>query len=607
MQRLSLAVILLTVLIASAFTAVAFADVSVGVKKGDWIQYNVHVTGNPPGDHNIQWASMNVTDVEGTAITVDIQTLFNNGTLYPEHITFNLATGILGDDFFIPVNLSVGDQFYDKYQGNITITSIQQRTAAGAQRTVMSGATNYTTYYWDRATGILVAARSIETDQNYTMTTDTNATNIWQPDVQAPEIIGLQPQVFYATMVAVVIVGVALAVVAANWVRQRKQKPLLLSLEAVGAVFVAIFLAAYLGGMLMTPSTTVLHSEPAFKVPLIIFGVALLILILANAVLAALEKSQLKSTFPLKVGLLIVAASYFLYNLHSLFTLQWIGEWNHFGGSFSSAIFLEDTTSFAGIIARFIGGILAIGVVMFYFSRGLPSTQKTYRVLKWVLVFEAIYWISLIPTAGVNVYFALTLHMSTNVLLSNLAWTTIPSIVESIAPPIALLILTSKLGPNKPINKAIKWALISGTTYVVVFWLTNTGSWMLTVQSKSIQYLTTYPQHLLSFALTAFGLLALAIYAAYSTKKSTGAQTLQELNLRAVGAIIALLGMYFLWNYLSWVFFNGAWSDWYAWFLGHNLDLWMLSLPLLGLPLLFSDKPVNTCPNNYAHHSTFNK
>ena len=172
--------------------------------------------------------------------------------------------------------------------------------------------------------------------------------------------------------------------------------------------------------------------------------------------------------------------------------------------------------------------------------------------------------------------------MSTNVLLSNLAWTTIPSISESIAPPIALLILTSKLGPNKPINKAIKWALISGTTYVVVFWLTNTGSWMLTVQSKSIQYLTTYPQHLLSFALTAFGLLALAIYAAYSTKKSTGAQTLQELNLRAVGAIIALLGMYFLWNYLSWVFFNGAWSDWYAWFLGHNLDLWMLSLPLLG-------------------------
>ena len=54
--------------------AVAVSDVSVGVKQGDWIQYNVFVTGNPPGDHNIKWASMNVTDVQGTAITLDIQT-----------------------------------------------------------------------------------------------------------------------------------------------------------------------------------------------------------------------------------------------------------------------------------------------------------------------------------------------------------------------------------------------------------------------------------------------------------------------------------------------------------------------------------------------------
>ena len=36
--------------------------------------------------------------------------------------------------------------------------------------------------------------------------------------------------------------------------------------------------------------------------------------------------------------------------------------------------------------------------------------------------------------------------------------------------------------------------------------------------------------------------------------------------------------MYFLWNYLTWIYFGGdaVWSTWYAWFLGHNLDLWML-------------------------------
>jgi hypothetical protein len=255
---------------------------------------------------------------------------------------------------------------------------------------------------------------------------------------------------------------------------------------------------------------------------------------------------------------------------------------------------LEDTTSFVGIVFRFIGSLIAIGAVAFYFSKGLPSNQKTYRLLKWILVFEALYWISLIPTAGVNVYFILNrlARLSATSLLSNLAWTTIPSIVESIAPPIALLVLASKLGLNKPVNKAIKWALISGASYVVVFWLTNTGEWVLTVwglRGKGVGYLTNYTQNMLSFVLTLFGLLALAIYTGYFTWKSRGVQTLQDLNLKTVGGIITALGMYFLWNYLTWIFFGGdyVWSSWYAWFLGHNLDLWMLSLPLVGLALLF--------------------
>ncbi|UCC58308.1 MAG: hypothetical protein JSW14_08200, partial [Candidatus Bathyarchaeum sp.] len=53
--------------------------------------------------------------------------------------------------------------------------------------------------------------------------------------------------------------------------------------QGVGAVFVAVFLAAYLGGL---PSTDVLHSEPIFRIPLIIFGAALLILILATVIMA---------------------------------------------------------------------------------------------------------------------------------------------------------------------------------------------------------------------------------------------------------------------------------------------------------------------------------
>jgi len=67
---------------------------------------------------------------------------------------------------------------------------------------------------------------------------------------------------------------------------------LLLAVQGVGAVFAGIFLAAYLGGMFMKPSTTVLHSEPAFKIPLTVFGIVLLALILATVVLAAASKKK---------------------------------------------------------------------------------------------------------------------------------------------------------------------------------------------------------------------------------------------------------------------------------------------------------------------------
>jgi hypothetical protein len=156
--------------------------------------------------------------------------------------------------------------------------------------------------------------------------------------------------------------------------------------------------------------------------------------------------------------------------------------------------------------------------------------------------------------------------------------------------------LVFALKPDKPLKAAIKWGLIAGTLYVFVFWINNTCMWIATLMVKGTGYLTAYPENLLSFALTTIGLLALAVFTAYFTKTSIGTETLEKLNLRTIGAIITVLGLYFLWNYLTWIYFGGdhLWSDWYAWFLGHNLDLWMLSLPLVGLPLLFKRRATET-------------
>ena len=208
--------IILTVLLAGASAAAVLGDVSAGVKKGDWVTYQVNVSGNPPADHDIKSASMNVTDVQDATLTLDIVSEYSNGTLYSQRITLNLATGVLGDDFFIPPNLDAGDQFYDSYQGNITITRTEQQTIAGAERTVVLGSTNTTNYVWDRTTGVLVAAESFEPD--YTMVTSIAETNIWQPDIP-----GVQPPLYAAIATAVIIITV-LAVLLAVWIKKRKQQ-----------------------------------------------------------------------------------------------------------------------------------------------------------------------------------------------------------------------------------------------------------------------------------------------------------------------------------------------------------------------------------------------
>ena len=304
--------------------------------------------------------------------------------------------------------------------------------------------------------------------------------------------------------------------------------------------------------------------------------------------------AELKFYSPLKIGLLIVAIAYFLFTFHAMFTLTWIGEWENLG-SVSFWIFITDIAASLGLICRFVASIIAVAAVVFYFAKKGLSEPTMYKVLKWILFLEAIYWVPLIVSGVWGVLpvglssFGEIPGLSFNVIL--LVTTGIPCLVSSIAIPFALFKLVSKLKPNKPTADAIKWGLIAGTTYVFVLWLNNTGMWITALLSKGTEYIGAYPENLLSFALTIYGLPALAIFTAYFTGKSVsaGADAFEKLHLKALGFIIVALGLYFLWNYLTWIFFGGdhLWSDWYAWFLGHNLDLWMLSLPLVGLPLLF--------------------
>jgi hypothetical protein len=203
----------ITLLIIFVGIGIVLAEISVGVKKGDWIEYQAVFTGTPPAGHEVTRARTEVVNVQGKVISLNITTEFSDGTLLNETITLNLETGQLGDAFIIPANLNKGDAFLDKYQGNITISAVEERTYADAKRTVVSAATAQSTYYWDKTTGVLV--EGISEFPDYTIHSIADKTNMWQP-----QIFGLEPTVFYALLI---LAATAIVAVIALLVVHRKK------------------------------------------------------------------------------------------------------------------------------------------------------------------------------------------------------------------------------------------------------------------------------------------------------------------------------------------------------------------------------------------------
>jgi len=302
---------------------------------------------------------------------------------------------------------------------------------------------------------------------------------------------------------------------------------------------------------------------------------------------------------PLKIGFLVVALAYFLFTFHAMLNLSWIGEWEAFSGITWFVVFIEDITSAIGIASRLVASTIAFsGVVLYFVKKGL-STQTTMKVLRFVLFGEAIFWLGLLASGLLPLFSTLGFvtwrvngHVSTVPVWISLLTNELPLLIASIAIPSILFKLSYELNPNKPAKRAIKWGLIAGAVYLLVFWLTNTALWVITVMRQGMGYLTSYPQHMLSFALTSIGMFALTFFMAYFAKNSIGTESVEKLNLKTIGVIITSLGLFYLWNYLSWILFGSdeIWSNWYVWFLGNNLNLWLLSIPMVGLPLVFKQK-----------------
>ena len=184
-KRFVLAIVVIATFL-SAFQTAVCANITVGVKQDDWIEYKTNITGTPPESHDITSARMEIVGVMGVIINLNVTSKFSNGTLLLENVTLNLETGQLGDDFVIPANLDVGDSFFDIRIGNVTISKLEEKTIAGATRTVVHAKTEQTIFYWDRATGVLAEANSSFPDYGFTLDTTVAKTNMWQPQTSGP-------------------------------------------------------------------------------------------------------------------------------------------------------------------------------------------------------------------------------------------------------------------------------------------------------------------------------------------------------------------------------------------------------------------------------------
>lgn len=288
---------------------------------------------------------------------------------------------------------------------------------------------------------------------------------------------------------------------------------------------------------------------------------------------------KLKADLTLRIGLFFTSLSWFTFTFYefvnSLLHNYHNETWNW--------LLFQETGGCVGLGLRTAGSLIAVIATMFYLIKRDLSKPETLMALRLVVILEASYWLSFLFSIGPSQFTT----FSTWTIANN-----IPVTVQLILLPIVLVMLFFNMSPKKAATGGIKWGLISGTVFILVLWLNNAGNWIAAAIVKGIDYLTLYPANMFSFLLTVVGMLLLTLYSAYFSKKTIAKHDPSQINLRTIGFIITAVGLYYDIIYVMFLSMGavGGWGMWYAWFTGHNLDLWLMALPFAGLPLLLQKR-----------------
>ena len=228
--------------------------------------------------------------------------------------------------------------------------------------------------------------------------------------------------------------------------------------------------------------------------------------------------------------------------------------------------------------------------ILFYLVKRDLSRVEVVNTFRWLILFQAAYYVLFLPSAIWGLEYSSVLYSRGFFIIE----AGLPCLLQAIVMPTVLIVLFFKLKPNQPAQDVITWGLIAAAANIFVLWFNYTSQWWSEIYLDGTGFLTQSYLYAFEFVLTVGGLLLLAIYAGVYAKKSVATQTLSGLDLRRAGAIVTGLGLYFDIIWVLWLLFGdasfGKLTVWPTFSVLHNVDLWMVALPLAGLPLLFSKK-----------------
>jgi magnesium-transporting ATPase (P-type) len=252
---------------------------------------------------------------------------------------------------------------------------------------------------------------------------------------------------------------------------------------------------------------------------------------------------------------------------------------------------------------RAIAGFFAVSAAFLFWQKKDAVSSIKSKVTK-ALFFEAAYFISLSLSViaslayfftGDRFYYFDGLPGLIYVLVAGLP---LLAMIVFVAP--TLLKLRKKILQAAGEKEISKWACLAGVAYLfVVFWFNYSMSWAgVLVTYPRVQYGLTFlllPTNLLSFVLTFVGLLLLAFYGLAVSLPVIQKKSVQ-LNLNNIGALLSLLGGYFVFNVFFYYFTGGYEANPSVWYevVGplHNPYFWCFTLFFLGLVLVLrSNKP----------------